>query len=293
MSLSRNTSYNLIGSILPLLLSLITVPIYLRLVGIERYGVLQISWLLLGYFGLFDLGLGRATAFRIAAQRDAAPIARAETFWSAMVVNLAMGIVGGAILWMAARYALVDHAKVSVAMRAEMMDAVPLLALSVPVATMNGVLTGTLQGREKFLETNSISVTSTILFQLMSLLVAALWKPYLPALLLAALAARGLALGALWLRCHAELLRCVAVRISSTAMRDLLGYGGWVTLTAVFGPMLVIVDRFAMGAALGMATVAIYSIPYNPRLGLPCCPRRLPTRSFPNYPPPLQKRRRP
>ena len=190
MSLSRNTSYNLIGAVLPLLLSLLTVPLYLHLVGIERYGVLQIAWLLLGYFGLFDLGLGRATAFRIAALRDGPPEARAETFWSALIVNLAMGLVGGAILWAAARYFFVDHAKVSAVMRAETVAALPLLAVSVPIATLTGVLTGALQGREKFLETNSISVTSTALFQILPLAVAWSWKPCLP-LLLAAVAGGG------------------------------------------------------------------------------------------------------
>jgi len=159
LSLSRNASYNLVGALLPLFLSLVTVPLYLRLVGIERYGVLQIAWLLLGYFGLFDLGLGRATAFRIAALRNAPASARAETFWSALVVNLAMGGVGGGILWLVGRYALIDHAHVSAALRPELAAAIPLLALGVPIATVTGVLTGALQGRERFLETNVISVT--------------------------------------------------------------------------------------------------------------------------------------
>jgi hypothetical protein len=36
MSVSRNATYNLIGSVLPVMLALITVPIYLHLVGSDR-----------------------------------------------------------------------------------------------------------------------------------------------------------------------------------------------------------------------------------------------------------------
>ncbi len=269
------------GAVVPLLLALVTVPIYLRVVGVERYGVLQIAWLLLGYFGLFDLGLGRATSFRIAAQRDSTLAARAETFWSALAVNIAMGLMGGGLLWLVADWAFVRQVRVSAALQSEIRAALPYLAASVPIATITGVLTGALQGREKFLITNSISVTSTTLFQLLPLGVVLLWGPYLPALLAAALFARSVGVLTLFQQCWTEIAAQQPVRINRGAMAALLRFGGWVTLTAVFGPMLVIADRFAMGAALGMAAVAVYSIPYNLASRIAVMPAALTNALFP------------
>lgn len=40
-SISRNASYNLVGSLVPIALALFTVPLYLHLVGADRYGILS------------------------------------------------------------------------------------------------------------------------------------------------------------------------------------------------------------------------------------------------------------
>lgn len=281
MSLKKNTAYNLFGAILPILLSLITVPIYLKTVGTERYGALQISWLLLGYFGLFDLGLGRATAFRIAAQKDDSREERAETFWSALVINSAIGMIGAIILAIAAHYFFAYYAKVDAKVLPEILTGTPLIAASLPIATLTGVLTGALQGREKFFAINVISVFSTALFQLFPLAIGLIWTIYLPWLLLAGLVARLLSLVAMWICCHRELLANAPLRISRKRCIELLRYGGWVGLGSAFAPILVITDRFAIGSLFGMTQVAIYSIPYNLASRLQIIPGALATALFP------------
>ena len=104
MSIKKHTAYNLLGALLPLGLSLVTIPLYISWIGEARYGVLAVAWLLLGYFGLFDLGLGRATAQRIAALGDASSEKMSSTFWTALSMNVSLGVLGGLIIWPVANY---------------------------------------------------------------------------------------------------------------------------------------------------------------------------------------------
>ena len=58
--LARNTLWNLAGQILPMVVGIITIPVIIRVMGVDRFGVLSLAWVVVGYFSLFDLGIGRA-----------------------------------------------------------------------------------------------------------------------------------------------------------------------------------------------------------------------------------------
>ncbi len=75
--------------------ALVTIPIYLRLVGEARYGVISIVWVLLGFFGYLDLGLSRAVTNALAKLRNASQPERARVLLTTMGINFGMGLIGG------------------------------------------------------------------------------------------------------------------------------------------------------------------------------------------------------
>lgn len=283
MSIRRNTTYNLLGSIIPLALSLVTIPVYLGLIGEARYGVLAIAWLLLGYFGLFDLGLGRAIAQKIAALHESSPSECAQTFWTALMLNIGLGVVGALLAWPAAAYFFVNVFKIEDALRPEMQAAVPWLILAVPIATVSSVLSGALQGRERFLELNLISVSSVILFQLLPLAAAMLWGAELGILLPVALFARLLTLLMLFDRCRRHVFFGHLPTFVRAKAGQLLRFGGWVTVTSFIGPMMVILDRFIIGAITGAKTVTYYTVPFQLAQRSTVIPYALTAALFPRF----------
>jgi O-antigen/teichoic acid export membrane protein len=284
-TVARHTTLNLVGAVVPSIISLVTVPIYLGLIGSERFGVLSLAWLLLGYFGLFDLGLGAATSFRIAALRDGTAAARARTFWTALVVNLGLGVIGGGALWFAGTLFFSHVFKVDPQLRPEMLQGVPFLAASVPIATLTGVLYGSLQGRQQFFSTNLVSIISTVLFQAVPILVALKYGPHLPLLLGAAILARAVAMVVLMCMCYFELTRGYRVRVDFSEARKLMNYGAWVTVASIVGPVLVFADRFAIGAILGAVAVATYTVPFQLAQRINIIPGSLTNALFPKLVP--------
>lgn len=281
MSVGRNTSYNLLGSIIPLAVSLVTIPIYLGLIGEARYGVLAIAWLLLGYFGLFDLGLGRATAQRIAAMHENSSGERAEAFWTALTLNAGLGIAGGLLAWPIAVYFFGHVFKIEEALRPEVQAAIPWLILAVPIATLSGVLGGALEGRARFLELNIISAGGTALFQVIPLAAAMIWGADLGVLLPAAILARLLTVAMLFERCSKRIFTGHPFTFVRSHSGYLLRFGGWVMVTSLVGPMMVIFDRFVIGAVSGAKAVSFYTIPFQLAERVSIVPSALASALFP------------
>jgi O-antigen/teichoic acid export membrane protein len=260
--IGRNTAINVGGALLPLLLSLATVPAYLHVIGEARYGVLAVVWVVLGYFGVFDFGLTRATANQIARLRNDPPAIRERVFWTALSLNATLGSVGGVILFFVGRILLENLLKVAPDLRSEAVAAVPWLAVAVPLTTVTFVLAGTLEGRERFLMVNSLGIAGLAMFQLVPLAYAYWIGTSLTGLIMSATLALLASTTLSFALTVASLPARNRPKIDAERAGVLLRYGGWVTLTGLVGPLLTVVDRVVIGSVLGATAVTRYTVPF-------------------------------
>jgi O-antigen/teichoic acid export membrane protein len=263
MSLSRNATYNAIGAALPSMLTLVTVPLYLHVIGIERYGVLALCWVFLSYSSFMDLGLGLAVARNVAKSRDGEDESASEALWTALWLSLAIGLVAAAAVYVGGAFYFGSMAKVAPTFRDEVAAAVPLMAAMVPAVMLSGVLGGALQGRERFLAFNVAGVLTNTLLAVLPLILAYFWSPTLPVILAGALVARLTPLPFLFQVCRRAVPLKGVGRPSAAAARSLLGFGGWISLTTISIVVLNTADKLAIGGTLGAAAVSIFTIPYN------------------------------
>jgi len=263
MSLGKHTAVNLVGNVLPMAIALITVPLYLRYIGAERYGVLAVIWALLGYFGFFDFGFGRAVSQRMARLSNAVDSERSNLLWTALTSTFLLGLLGSLALWAFADYILTHLIDMSESSRIEASGAVAWLLLALPVLLPASVLQGALQARLRFVELNIIQVLGSALSQLLPLAVAASGHVELQALVPAALASRLLTIGLLLMQCRHHVPLIGRPLIDHSHLKPMMQYGGWISVITLLGPLLVTIDRLVIATLSGSKAVAYYTVPYD------------------------------
>lgn len=263
-TLRRNLLINLTGLVLPTFVSLITVPLYIKVLGVDRFGVMTLVWVLVGYFALCDFGISLAGEKRIAralATADHEDIAR--VFWSGFWTNLATGLAGAVILWAVAGayFHWVTHAPP--ALLAEVTQALPWIALSIPVGNVALVFAGAISAAERFSVFNINQTLGTVLFQVLPVTAAFVLAPTLQVALCAAVIAR--AVSALMLGVAAvRVLEIHSVqRAQRACVRALFGYGRWLQLTVAANMIGESLDRVVVGALQPPRFVTYYAVPQN------------------------------
>ena len=102
--LARSTIWNLIGYAAPLLVAVVVIPYLIRRLGTAEYGVLTIAWGIVGYFGVFDMGLSNAVTKFVAERigRDA-PGEINDIFHTGLGLLLGSSLCGALLLVLLAR----------------------------------------------------------------------------------------------------------------------------------------------------------------------------------------------
>jgi len=283
-ALTRNVLWNFAGEGAPVIAAVVAVPLLIHYAGTERFGVLTIAWAMIGYFGLFDLGLGRTLTKFLA---DAMAGGRADEapyiFWTGTAMLLGVGVIGGATLALLAPW-LVHHAlRISAALQPESLNALYLLAFSVPVVVVGTGLRGTLAALGRFDILNAVRIPTSVAFMLGPVAVfpfstSVAWMVVM--LILARLALCAV-FGVYCFRLMPGLLDPRAPATSMLAA--LLSYSGWITVSNLVAPIVTNAGRFAVAAMLSMTAVAWYSTPHDMVLRLQVIPSALEGVLFPAF----------
>jgi O-antigen/teichoic acid export membrane protein len=281
--LRLNFVYNIVGVLLPLAVTVITVPYYLHLIGEARYGILSLIWLIFGYFGLFDFGLSRATANRLAQLRNGDPRQRGAVFYTALAMNALLGAFAAIVFYAAALPLLGHFFGRTPELAAEIPAALSWIAALIPLSLIGGVFIGSLEAEERFFTLNLQQVAGSVLLQCLPLAAVLTFGVNIEVAVIGAAAAR------LFSVCWSAVAALQSMKSSGrlTVRVDLgwslLKYGGSVTVTNAVGPLLVSADQLLIASLLGAKAVAHYAVPFSIAMKTLIVPGALARVLFPRF----------
>lgn len=261
--LVRNLCYNIGGQLLPLLLAAVSVPLLIRHIGVDRFGLLTIAWMVVGYFNLFDLGLGRAMTRIVADRLGGGRHAEVpQVMSSGLFMMTALGALAALLVVLMTPW-LIGLLQVPAAFVAQTRNAFVLLALSVPAVILTTGLRGILEAHHRFRLTNAIRMPMglwTFGSPLCVLPFTARLDWIVASLLLGRYIATAVHVHFVFRQVGTAALRTWPQR---RICRELLAFGGWMTISNIISPLMVYMDRFFIGALLGTSAVAFYTSPYE------------------------------
>lgn len=261
--LAKNAILNLAGTGLPMIVAIFTIPTLIRTIGTERFGILSLVWVTIGYFGIFDFGLGRSLT-KLVSERIGERLNNEiqGLAWTAFVMMSIIGIIGGIILACVSQILISRILNIPVAMQLETLKVFYVLSLSVPFIVIIAGFRGLLGAYQRFDLINMVRIPSGVFNFLAPLLVLPFSKSlYTIAIVLTA---------NLVVISVINLLMCLKVvpelrHISwqKKFVKPLLRFGGWMSVSNIVGPIMLYSDRFFIAGFISVSAVAYYTTPYE------------------------------
>jgi O-antigen/teichoic acid export membrane protein len=282
--LARNAVWNLIGTCAPLLFAVVCLPLLKSYLGTDRLGIITLAWVIVGYFGFFDLGLSRALTKLVAEKlgenrsQEIPPLV-----WTSLHLMLGMGLLVAVVAALLVPWLVQTILKIPDALEHETIQAFYLICYSIPVVILTAGLRGVLEAWQRFRLATLIRIPMGIFSYLGPILILPFSHSLVP--IMAVLVLGRIVAGV------AHLWACFYIAPSLRSdrsfhwqfVRPLFRFGTWMTVSNVIGPIMVSFDRFLVGSIISVAAVAYYAVPNEVVTRLTLVPNALVGVLFPAF----------
>ena len=266
-SFSANLSAVLASGLAPFAITLVTLPLLLGIIGLDRYGLLAIAWMVTGSVGFMQMGMGRAVVQRINASKRENSSNSLEERYSILVSAFSLTLVASlaaSVLGSVAIYAYcVSFEIVEADLMAEVLGSLGFFGVSIFLGFWVTLLLGVYQTDERFIFYSSIRFLNVAGAQLLPLAAVFFFSPTFSVLMMAVMVSRMVIVVIMLYGIRSDLLKMPQHKFTRAKSLDLLSFGGWVSALGLLSPLLVVLDRFLIGATVGAGAVGAYTIAYN------------------------------
>src|SRR5699024_1889352 len=122
-----------------------------------------IVWIVIGYFGLFDMGLGRATTKFVADQEARGTKQLSPIILTSLILLIGFGMIGGGIIVLATPFLVNNVLNIPPALLVETTKAFYVLSFSIPLVLGSIGARGALEAQQRFTVIHLVKVPASII----------------------------------------------------------------------------------------------------------------------------------
>jgi len=276
-----NSFWSLGGTVVPLVVALICIPLLLKLLGEEGFGFLAIAWMLVGYFSLFDFGIGRGLTY-IVSRNLAKDIDSANVISSGLKVLFLLGLIVALLLFSLADW--IAHILVSDKSQPllEYSQALGVLAVAIPSVIVTAGIKGVLEANGRFRQISLITIPMGSLMFIAPLVVA-YQTTNMVLIFVSLVVVRVVQTALFWINAKRNNFIKLEHGFSLDSLREVFVFSGWITISNVISPLMAYMDRFIIGAKLGLEAVSFYVVPFDMISRVKIVPRSIVSILFPHF----------
>jgi O-antigen/teichoic acid export membrane protein len=283
-TLVKNSILNLLGMIIPIFIGLFAIPITIKGLGKEGFGILSIAWVSIGYLILLDFGLARSTTKYIADSLHRGDRDGTVTYFNiSILLALVFGSMGGFAFLLFVPKLVNQILNIPTPYQLQTINSLKLIAISLPFLLISIITKGCLGAAQRFDLVNYVHVPTSIIYFILPTF-SYFFNFSIFQVVLGILISRIIAMTAYFLFCIKLLkIKWHITKVHKEKIFNIMSFGGWVTVTAVLSPLLVYIDRFFIGSLLTMSALAFYSAPMEALSRLRIFPNSIMLTMFPEF----------
>ena len=260
----KNTLYNFAGSAFPLVIAVFTIPFLLRGLGTEKFGILSLAWVMIGYFSIADLGLSRALTKLVSEKMGQGKrFELPSLIWTALSLMTIMGVVGASILALLSPVLVRSILKIESTNIADILNSFYVLSIAIPFTIGGAGLRAILEALMRFDLSNYVRIALGV-FNFLGPAIVLLFSKNILFVVIILAVSRVISLIVYLKACFAVLPEMKKkVVFCKSEVVPLLKFGGWITVSNMISPIMVSFDRFFLGAMVAVSALAYYSTPWE------------------------------
>ncbi len=264
--LVKNTFYNLMGYSVPLIFAFFFIPLLISGLGKERFGLLSLSWVMIGYFSFFDFGIGKSVTKVISEKignRESQDIPK--IFWNSLSFLFWISVVVMILGFFFVPSLVQKFIQIRPENYKESLETFYLIVVSIPLVASTTSVRGLLEAYQRFDVVNFyriiLGVSTFVVPYFVFLIVNSLFWIVFSLLFIRLLVWFMYLKGAL--KTNSKLSENFSFLFKFKTLKPVLKISVWITIVNVVGPVILYSDRFLISSLLSLTDVTFYSTPYE------------------------------